>query len=1031
MKKTFLLLLLFCGALFLNTLASAQKDAAEDLPILQRQAIDSYEGGRYEEAVSLYRRIAEAQPGNAGALKDLLIALWLSENYDEAVGVGSRLVKISKTDVDAEFMLARALLATGQKEEALTAFQRCRELDPKEEHIQLAAARVEGMLRDYDSALSHMERLKKTHPDFQELYPELARVQQMIGDFAAAAENWSKAANYFPDNRTYRFHEAESLYYSGQHEAAMQKLQALASGRPRYWPAIDFLTDAALASGNAHAAEHLLESNLETLRPDDQFRLLKLIRIYQGEARWKDVIAAANRWLELRPQSGTAMMIKADALRHAGHYKEAVTVYEQILQSNSAASDAWVGIAQAHMAAGHPEKALQANDKAMALDPTDPYLVIAKSYFLYKTGDSDVHKQMLENWVSSHPEPALPVLLYHGLTPYPQDPMLASSLHRSTSAFDEDMRALHEARFTPVTAEQVNAWVHAKGSLPEQPVMITFDDARQDSLRYGDAILKKYDLKATLFAPVSEVEGYKPKTASWKELEPFSRSGRWEVQSHGYRAHEYIMTDAKEQRGLFLINKRWLPDAQRLETDDEWAARVRQDHEAGQTKIHHHLGYTPKAFGFPEGDFGQAGIPNAPNSADMNLKWAGQYFDSAYHQDEYGINVRTRDPMRLVRFEPPPAVTGAALVRHMIDQRPATLMIRRLLREATWDHRTQDATRWFSELKKRGASHASLLADEARIRLSLGDWEGARVLAEQACREEDSAENRELLADIDRFKHWAWKGSFTYQEDNQHRINRQFRQDLGFWHLDGLELSLDHLAGSYSEAGVETVNEEGGGVILGKQLSPAQKLSLEANGHFLSAQAKNTYTLIGQLRSGWTESLSTVLQGGRDLYYYGRALNANVISHFVDTRIGWNPPTIPWRASARGRVEDLSDNNSRLTGVLEGGRRIFLPRLWIVTRASLDTTDKVSPNYYSPQILQEYQLGVDYTLPLSRGSNLNVAYLPGYGKEKTSDGVFVNDIDATLNLMIGSSLTFSPSVAFIRQPTYHRNTYSATLNYRF
>ncbi len=88
----------------------------------------------------------------------------------------------------------------------------------------------------------------------------------------------------------------------------------------------------------------------------------------------------------------------------------------------------------------------------------------------------------------------------------------------------------------------------------------------------------------------------------------------------------------------------------------------------------------------------------------------------------------------------------------------------------------------------------------------------------------------------------------------------------------------------------------------------------------------------------------------------------------------------------------------------------MLPKLWLVARATLDTTEHVSPNYYSPQVLQEYQVGADYTLQLPRGSNFNIAYLPGYGKEKTSDGVFINEIDATLNLALTRSLTLTPAV---------------------
>ncbi len=976
----------------------------EDLSDLQTEAVGLYQAGRYDAAIPLYRRLAEAQPDNKGAFKDLLIALWLGEHYQEAADVGERLTGLSKNDLDAEFIYARALLATGQKESALAAFKRCRELDPDEQHIQLAAARVEGMLRDYDSALAHMESLKKSHPEYKEIYPELARVQQITGTYAAAAESWDKAADFYPDNRAYRFHEAECLFYAGQRDESVRALQALTAQQP-YWPAIDFLTDIALAKGDLKTARSLLEKNLQTLRIDDSYRLLKLIRINQREERWEEVISVADRWLTINTRSGTARMLKADALKHLGRYPEAGRLYQEILQMNPETIDAWIGMGEM--------------EKAKALDPTNPYLLI-----------NHPSRDVLVNWIASHPGPTLPVVAYHGLTTDPGDPMLASSLHRTVANFEDHMRALHEARFTPVTSAQINTWLLGKSSLLERPVFITFDDARLDSFRNADPILQKYDLKATMFVPLINVEGSVPRYATWKDLARYQATGRWDIESHGDRAHEYIPVDAEGHNGLFLLNKKWLEKARRLESDSEWSRRAQSDYQKSQRKIDAQLGQTPRAFSFPEGNYGQEGISNSPETAAQNLKWAREVFDTAYHQDEYGINVRTRDPMHLTRFEPPPTLTGAALVRHLTDQTPAILMVRRLLHEAAWENRVPEAQRWLAELKQRGASSSCLWAEDARVHVAMGDFEGARALSEKAVQEDDSLENRELLDQINRLRNLGWTGRFSYQEDNQHRISRRFRQDIGFWRAAGVDLSLHHLAGSYSEGGVETVTEQGGGIGLARNFNTSNRLSAEASGHFLSGPAKNAYTVSGRLTSKWAGDLRTDLEGGRDLYYFARAIQANVISHYVDGLLRWTPPT-DWRASVHGRAEDLSDDNERASGMIESGRRALLPRLWFVARASIDTTKHVSSNYYSPQVLQEYQAGLDYTVLLGKGSNLNVVYLPGYGKEKVSDGVLVHDIDVVLNLVLGRSLTLTPSAAFIRQPTYHRDTYSATLSYRF
>src|SRR5258708_3088428 len=236
-------------------------DSPENLTGLQNDAVNLYQEGHYDAPIPLYRKLAKAHPKSKGALKDLLLTLWLGEHYREAADVGEQLTDLSQNDVEAEFIYARALLAIGQKESAMAAFQRCRELDPNEQHIQLAAARVEAMLRDYTTAMAHMESLKNAHPDYREIYPELARVQQVTGDYAGATDNWAAAVKYFPDNRTFAFHFAECQYYSGQREAALHQLRALTAGKAAYWPAIDFQTDIALANGDTGGARSILESH--------------------------------------------------------------------------------------------------------------------------------------------------------------------------------------------------------------------------------------------------------------------------------------------------------------------------------------------------------------------------------------------------------------------------------------------------------------------------------------------------------------------------------------------------------------------------------------------------------------------------------------------------------------------------------------------------------------------------------------------------------------------------------------------------
>src|SRR5207244_610571 len=122
----------------------------------------------------------------------------------------------------------------------------------------------------------------------------------------------------------------------------------------------------------------------------------------------------------------------------------------------------------------------------------------------------DLAQKMIRGWVKKNKGPVVPVLLYHGLTPFSRDPLLAYNVHMTVAAFEDQMRAIKHAGYSPITCEQLAAWYQGRGRLPNKPLLITFDDARLDSFRYGDPILAKYGLKATMFAALVNVEGSLP-----------------------------------------------------------------------------------------------------------------------------------------------------------------------------------------------------------------------------------------------------------------------------------------------------------------------------------------------------------------------------------------------------------------------------------------------------------------------------------------------------------------------------------------
>ncbi len=93
----------------------------------------------------------------------------------------------------------------------------------------------------------------------------------------------------------------------------------------------------------------------------------------------------------------------------------------------------------------------------------------------------------------------VPILMYHSISdrPNPETKPLAVR----PSAFAEQLAYLKERDFTPLTVADLVASLHRNNgrSLPERPVVVTFDDGYADFHSEALPVLERYDFPATVF----------------------------------------------------------------------------------------------------------------------------------------------------------------------------------------------------------------------------------------------------------------------------------------------------------------------------------------------------------------------------------------------------------------------------------------------------------------------------------------------------------------------------------------------------
>lgn len=96
--------------------------------------------------------------------------------------------------------------------------------------------------------------------------------------------------------------------------------------------------------------------------------------------------------------------------------------------------------------------------------------------------------------------------------------------------FDWQMKYLVDHGYHTISIDELYDFLAGQGTLPDRPVLITFDDGYVDNYTNAYPILKKYNLKATIFIVtgfVSKRRGY----LTWDQLREMEKNGIM-AQSH-------------------------------------------------------------------------------------------------------------------------------------------------------------------------------------------------------------------------------------------------------------------------------------------------------------------------------------------------------------------------------------------------------------------------------------------------------------------------------------------------------------------
>ncbi|WP_340006214.1 polysaccharide deacetylase family protein [Paenibacillus sp. FSL K6-0276] len=240
------------------------------------------------------------------------------------------------------------------------------------------------------------------------------------------------------------------------------------------------------------------------------------------------------------------------------------------------------------------------------------------------------------NWQKPGPLPKgiyyrdqVAVLMYHHLSekPMPQFPWILSA-----DRFDDQMKLLKQEGFHVITMEEYREFMLNNGTVPDNAVLLTFDDGYESFYELALPILKKYGYTAVNFVIVSAIDHPDPNSVpklTWEQMREMKRDGMG-FYSHTYDLHHYGIVDAEGGERPAASALLYIDDENRNELNVEYYSRVTHDLAKAEQRLKEELGNTDSAIAFPYGSYNDR-LLSACDSLGISLTFKIQD----------GINART------------------------------------------------------------------------------------------------------------------------------------------------------------------------------------------------------------------------------------------------------------------------------------------------------------------------------------------------------------------------------------------------------
>jgi len=263
------------------------------------------------------------------------------------------------------------------------------------------------------------------------------------------------------------------------------------------------------------------------------------------------------------------------------------------------------------------------------------------------------------------------VLCYHAV-PLRGEPDDSYSVTQKQFAVQMDYLRTHG--YHPVSINDIIMARDGKKELPENAVLLTFDDAYVSYYKYVLPLLEELGYPSVL-AVVGAFQKSPPSDLpeplmTWEQIKEASRHELVNVVSHSYNLHKSVQYNPQGNTGSAVSVRAYNPVTKTYETEEEYRSRLDADFIAQEKLFTEKLGFAPAAIVWPYGRYNSISLDVAKKHGIELTFSLDEGLSDVHHLDVIRRNVVETPPADDFLVHERPIANFIAIVKNMPRKKP-------------------------------------------------------------------------------------------------------------------------------------------------------------------------------------------------------------------------------------------------------------------------------------------------------------------------------------------------------------------------